>query len=90
MVEDNKQLQTRLNDVQARLKFLQMKKEENEKEKQAVDAELKKLGIENAEQLEATIKAKEQELVTLKTKFEEALKKLEESTIALENKVKGV
>jgi predicted nuclease with TOPRIM domain len=89
-VEDGKKLQERLNDVQAKLKFLQMKKEENEKEKQAIDEALKQLGIKNGEQLEATIKAKEQELVTLKTKFDEALKKLEETTTVLENKVKGV
>ncbi len=89
MTETNQDLQKRLNEIQAKIKYLQMEEARNQKEKESIDAELQKLNIGSLEELEKLIKTKEEELVVYNTKFEEALKKLEIKTTELELKVKS-
>lgn len=89
MIEDTQQLQKRLNDVQAKIKYLTLEKDRNDKERTSIEVELKKLNIESAEQLESIIKKKEDEIALYTSKLELALKKLEDKTNDLENKVKG-
>jgi hypothetical protein len=89
MTETNQDLQKRLNEIQAKIKYLQMEEARNQKEKESIDAELQKLNIGSLEELEKLIKTKEEELVVYNTKFEEALKKLEIKATELELKVKS-
>jgi hypothetical protein len=90
MTETNQDLQKRLNDVQATIKYLQAEKDRNNKEKEIIRTELEKLGIKDILELETVIKQKEQELETYNMKFNEALKKLEDKTKELEAQIRTV
>lgn len=89
METENQLLQKRLNAVQAQINFLGMEKERNDKEKKVIEEELKKLNVKDKEELKKLIEDKEKTLILTKTKFDTALKKLEEKTAELENKVKA-
>lgn len=89
METENQKLQKRLNEVQAKINFINLEKARNDKEKQAIEEELKKLGIKDKAELEKIIEEKEKTLLLTKEKFGEALTKLEEKTLELENKVKA-
>jgi hypothetical protein len=89
METENQLLQKRLNAVQAQINFLGMEKERNDKEKKVIEEELKKLNVKDKEELKKLIEDKEKTLILTKTKFDVALKKLEDKTTELENKVKS-
>lgn len=89
METENQLLQKRLNAVQAQINFLGMEKERNDKEKKVIEEELKKLNVKDKEELKKLIEDKEKTLILTKTKFDAALKKLEEKATELENRVKS-
>jgi hypothetical protein len=89
MPTENELIQKRLNEVQAKINFLTLEKERNDKERKLIEEELKKLGISSQAELETLIKQKEESLALMKNKFDAALTKLEEKTNDLESKVRN-
>lgn len=89
MDSENQKMQKRLEEVKSKIGVLNFQKEQNDKEKVAIQQSLEKLGIKDVEELNKLIESKQATLTLTKKKFEEALVKLEENTTTLELKVKG-
>ncbi len=88
MVETTENLVERLSKAKAKIEFLVLQKEQQDRDRAKIMEELGTLGIKDPAELENKIAVSKAEIEDLRAKFDAALTKLEKSTADLEAKVR--